>query len=590
MFQVQRLQEKEVKGDGSMSWLNHLKVAQKLVLLISILIISLVCVSGTGYYFLKKTNNNVEAMYEESLTTVQLITENRVHARRIEATLFSLMLTSNDAENKAFMEEISTRAKLFDENLTRLEKMTLSEAEKTKLKEMRESLGKYRTARTDVIALAAQNKNAEAYALYKEKAEVHAVKFNEILLQLGEVEARKAAQMRDNSASDFSQASVTFAALTLAALFIGLLLGILIIKQITRRLNDIVQFITTIATGDFSHDVSEASLADQSEFGDVSRAVAAMNTNIRNLMKQVSHTSEQLAASSEELTASADQSAQASNQVAASVTDVAKGADTQLRLANNANAVVEKMSASIQQVAKNTQVVSASAEKTATTANAGEQTIEKAVSQMSTIEEKTTSTARVIGELEEKSQQIGQIVEVISAISGQTNLLALNAAIEAARAGEAGRGFAVVAEEVRKLAEQSQEAAKQITDLISEVQAKTNHAVTFMNDGKREVDSGAAVVGAAGQSFREILQMIREITTQIQGISKAIEDISKGTQHVVDAVQQIDQESKNAAAQTETISAATEEQSASVEEIASASRHLAQMAEGLQAEIRHFKV
>lgn len=573
-----------------MSWLNNLKVAQKLALLISVLIIALVCVSGTGYYFLKKTNNNVEAMYNESLTAVQLITENRVHARRIEANLFSLMLTTDDKENRALMDEIAKRVKLFDENLTKLEKMPISDTEKSQIKDIRDTLAKYRAVRADVIALAAQNKNAEAYGLYKEKAEVHSIKFTQLLTQLGEVESQKAEKMRDNSASDFSQATLTFFALSLAATFIGLFLGVLIIKRITGRLDDIVHFITTISTGDFSHDVSAASLADQSEFGDVSRAVETMNTNIRNLMKQVSNTSEQLAASSEELTASADQSAQASNQVAASITDVAQGADTQLRLANNANDVVEKMSASIQQVAKNTQIVSASAEKTATTANAGEQTIEKAVSQMSTIEEKTTSTARVIGELEEKSQQIGQIVEVISAISGQTNLLALNAAIEAARAGEAGRGFAVVAEEVRKLAEQSQEAAKQITDLISEVQAKTNHAVTFMNDGKREVDSGAAVVGAAGQSFREILQMIREITAQIQGISKAIEEISKGTQHVVDAVQKIDQESKNAAAQTQTISAATEEQSASVEEIASASRHLAQMAEGLQEEIRRFKV
>ncbi len=573
-----------------MSWLNNLKVAQKLALLISVLIIALVCVSGTGYYFLKKTNNNVEAMYNESLTAVQLITENRVHARRIEANLFSLMLTTNDAENQALLAEISKRAKAFDENLTKVESMQLPDSERAQLKEIRDTLAKYRAVRTDVLALAAANKNAEAYSLYKEKAEVHSLKFTELLTKFGETQVRKAAQMRDNSANDFSQATVTFIALALAAAFIGLFLGVLIIKRITGRLDDIVHFITTISTGDFSHDVSAASLADQSEFGDVSRAVETMNTNIRNLMKQVSNTSEQLAASSEELTASADQSAQASNQVAASITDVAQGADTQLRLANNANGVVEKMSASIQQVAKNTQIVSASAEKTATTANAGEQTIEKAVSQMSTIEEKTTSTARVIGELEEKSQQIGQIVEVISAISGQTNLLALNAAIEAARAGEAGRGFAVVAEEVRKLAEQSQEAAKQITDLISEVQAKTNHAVTFMNDGKREVDSGAAVVGAAGQSFREILQMIREITAQIQGISKAIEEISKGTQHVVDAVQKIDQESKNAAAQTQTISAATEEQSASVEEIASASRHLAQMAESLQEEIRRFKV
>ena len=98
------------------------------------------------------------------------------------------------------------------------------------------------------------------------------------------------------------------------------------------------------------------------------------------------------------------------------------------------------------------------------------------------------------------------------------NLLALNAAIEAARAGEAGRGFAVVAEEVRKLAEQSQEAAKQITALISEVQNQTNSAVTFMNDSKKEVESGTNVVTVAGQSFEAILAMVRDMTVQINQI------------------------------------------------------------------------
>lgn len=573
-----------------MNWLNNLKVGQKLIVLIVVFIIGLAGVGATGFYYLNKTSNDMDKMYAEKLMAVELSDANRIEAARIESDFFALMITTDEKENQRLSEDITQRAKLFDENLTKYENLPLENGEKENVKMLRENLGQYRQVRTKVMNLAMQNKNVEAYQLYMKEAVPPAEKFTKNLVDMTEHAKKAAEEMNVQSKQSVASAIMIFVAIILASIIIGTVLGWVIMKRITSRLIQAVNFLGEIAGGNFSRNVPEDSMSDRSEFGTLSQAVDKMNRNIRALIKQMANTSEQLASSSEQLTASAEQSAQASNQVAGSITEVASGAEKQLYLANSANDIVAQMSKGINQVAENTMVVSNSAEQTAVSASDGEKAVEKAVKQMQVIEQKTNATAGVIGELEEKSKQIGQIVEVIASIAAQTNLLALNAAIEAARAGEAGRGFAVVAEEVRKLAEQSEGAAKQITELINQVQDKTDSAVSFMQESKKEVDTGAEVVNIAGQSFGEILNMIRQISDQIHEISAASEQITSGTHDVVSAVENINNESKNAAEQTQTISAATEEQSASMEEIAASSQHLSKMAEELQAAIRKFKV
>ena len=379
--------------------------------------------------------------------------------------------------------------------------------------------------------------------------------------------------------------------LSLIILFtLAILLSILswiILKKMMQHLAVIMEFIGYLGDGDLRKKIS---INASGELGQLADEVNKTIDKIRDAITNLAIHSEHIAASSEEMTAGAQQSAQASNQVAVSITEVADRVNGQLKLVDCTVAVVEKIAKEIQQVATNTMSVSASAAKTEKAASDGERSIEKAISQMAVIEQKTNETANVIGELEQKSEQIGQIVEAIAAIAGQTNLLALNAAIEAARAGETGRGFAVVADEVRKLAEQSQHFAKQIATLITEIQQKTNSAVLFMNEGKKEVSTGSEVVSLAGKSFREIIQMITEISNQIYAISATTQEITSETKDVVNSVRGIDQESKKIAEQTETVSAATEEQSASMTEIATASQSLAEMAEELQKIVQTFKI
>jgi len=377
---------------------------------------------------------------------------------------------------------------------------------------------------------------------------------------------------------------------------IGTALGLVILSTFvvvlfTRRITDPLQKLQIVAEklaqGDCTTTID---IHEKNEIGNLANAFQAMEDNIRKLIGHIKQSALQVTLSSEQLTTSAEQSAQAANQVATVITEVAQGSETQVRVVNKATDVVDLMSEKIMQVTASANSVASVADKTTSAAQEGERAVNTAVGQMRKIETTVTNAAQVVAKLGERSTEIGQIVDAISGLAGQTNLLALNAAIEAARAGEQGRGFAVVAEEVRKLAEQSQEAAKQIAKLIGEIQGDTNKAVLSMDEGTREVKLGTEVVNSAGQAFQEIVRLIQQVSTQVDGISVAIEQMANGSQYLVSAVQDIDVISRETAGRTETVSAATEEQSVSMEEILASSQELAKMAAELQGAIDKFKV
>ena len=327
---------------------------------------------------------------------------------------------------------------------------------------------------------------------------------------------------------------ITTLGIVLLFIIIGSAIIYFVVISITTPLKQIVDASEQISSGDLRVVVPVNS---NDELGQLSTSFNKMSGSLRKFLQQMQQTGEQLSASSEELSASAHESSQAAE----------KAVD-------------------------------------------GSKAVDKAVSQMAQIEQTVNTSAQVVAKLGDRSKEIGQIVDTISGIAGQTNLLALNAAIEAARAGEQGRGFAVVADEVRKLAEQSQQAARQIATLIMEIQKDTDKAVLTMNDGTREVKMGAEVVDAAGQAFREIVVLVTQVSEGVKAFSVSAEQMSSGSLNIVGAMDKIDKMSRTVSMEAETVSAATEEQSASMEEIASASQSLSKAAQELQDEVCKFKL
>jgi methyl-accepting chemotaxis protein len=371
--------------------------------------------------------------------------------------------------------------------------------------------------------------------------------------------------------------------LVVAAVFI-----IWLSRRISKPIQDLEKVANRIAGGDIT--TVKLGITTDDEIGRLGQSFEKMSDNLRQLIQQILQVTDQVASASEELTANSEQSAQAANQVAISTTQTALGADQQSIAIAKTKELVDQITVRAHQEEVNTKKAVEITQQAVEAATEGNKAVNKAIEQMNMIQNTVDDSANVIAELGERSKEIGKIVETISNIAGQTNLLALNAAIEAARAGEYGRGFAVVAEEVRKLAENSQESTKQIALLIGEVQAKTDTAVKTMTTGTAEVKKGTAVVDNAGAAFQNIMIAVQAVVDIAKGASDGLEQLAASSGHVLTAVKEIDLVSHEISSQAQNISAATEQQSASVEEISSSSRALANLAEKLQNTVQKFKV
>jgi len=232
-------------------------------------------------------------------------------------------------------------------------------------------------------------------------------------------------------------------------------------------------------------------------------------------------------------------------------------------------ASVSQISTTLELITSNAADVAAAAEAAADQAREGSCGLERVIGQMQNISVSSAGTQQVIRNLNDKSGNISQIVDLIARIADQTNLLALNAAIEAARVGEQGRGFAVVAEEVRKLAEQSASATKEIYNLIIEVQDESARAVASIDEGNRQVQAGEAVMQEVGRGLQAIIDAVQSLSGRIHNVAAAAGQISAGVQNVA---------------------AGTEEQTAAMEEVTSSMMLLSQMVSELQEVTEWFRV
>jgi methyl-accepting chemotaxis protein len=603
-----------------MKTLHGLSLGTKLYGMAGVLLALMLLLAGISITNLGSVNEKGGSMYSDRTVPIRDLAEVRALLGDIDSQI-QRAITDSSGDDKQYVDTVAKDVVAIDKLVEAYEATFLVQAEKDGLRRYHDSWERYQKTFNAVLEHAAAGDEAAATREYFARADsMYAENDGDVAKLIG-VNDTVAKSLN----AEIGQAYSSSRTLTIVFLLVALVLGAGIAFAVSRAIKsgvatilerlrmlqdqdatDLQRGLEAMTGGNLTVTVTPSTPAIDNpgadEIGQIAEAVNGirdrmvgsveayndMLASLSDLVGQVADSSNTVSSASQQMASTADETGRAVTEIAQAVGEVAAGAERQVRMVGDVQDSVGGASRAADESAQHAQQAAEVATRARGMARDGVGAAAKATEAMRSVRDSSQQVTSEISALADKSEQISSIVSTITGIAEQTNLLALNAAIEAARAGEQGRGFAVVAEEVRKLAEESQDAAAHIASLIGEIQTETRRVVDVVQTGARQTDEGASVVEETREAFAQIEDAVQEMASRVGEIASAATSIADATERSRAGIVEVASVAEQSSASTEQVSAATQETSASAQEISASAAELARTAQSLEELVSRF--
>lgn len=570
-----------------MRWMRDLKTATKILGLVGILVALMLFVSWTGYSYNARSAASLSAMYRDNLVPLGLVEAFRTNQNEVEALLFHLILETEEKEIADIRSRLSALSQTNDDLLEKFAKTDLDEEEQELLKKLSLDVMNYRRAWKFMAELATGGKKEEAFKQFKQNVRRQSRAVQEKLVALAASRVTRAEQANAENEIRTHRANRLLVLIPLGSLLLAVLFGVTISRAIVKPLASIRAGVHTFAGGNLQ---ATFDTTGSDEIAEMGQALDEMAQTLRNTISGILAAGSRVEDTAGVLNELSRRTNDAVGETKDGVERVSEAMESLAAAGQEINASVEEVAAGAQTAAQRSADTAEQVQRAEEEGQTGIAAVKKAVESIRGVAVDSENAAGAVVELGTRARNIQGFVAQISQIADQTNLLALNAAIEAARAGDAGRGFAVVAEEVRKLAEESNTAARNIADLAETITRDLDGVVSAVKRNAAKSGEARDLAAETEATIACILEALRTIGLVAQDMAAVSQEQAASSEEIAGAIQNVAERVNNASSIATTVRSRVLDVAAATEEVASGAETLARVSEALQEKAAFFRM